>query len=142
MPTAVHSYNDTAIASIQPPNLLLLSDLLVLPGPVIQRTHLSGLEPPGDAMIMERMATHTPRGHAICQLFETVGLTLDTWLHQVVTADGTGVYDDVPRPEGDRGPLLHLEPFFFFWLDFVASNLFWLVVCDHWVIVHGVDGDE
>ena len=39
-----------------------VSILLELPVPVIQRTNLSGLEPPGDAVEVEGVITHSP-GH-------------------------------------------------------------------------------
>ncbi len=50
-----------------------------LPLPVVKGTHLSGLEPPRDAVEVEGMIAHTP---SHCALFaggrRLVGLTLDT----------------------------------------------------------------
>jgi len=38
-----------------------------------------------------------------------VGLALDAQLHDVVTADGAVVYNDIPSPEGDGVPLFDFE---------------------------------
>ena len=38
-----------------------------------------------------------------------VGLAVDAWLHDMVTADGAVVDVDVPGPERYRVPLPHLE---------------------------------
>ena len=39
-----------------------------------------------------------------------VGLALDAQVHDVVPADGAVVNHNVPSPQGDGVPLLHLEP--------------------------------
>jgi hypothetical protein len=38
-----------------------------------------------------------------------IGLALDAQVHDVITADGTVVDDDVPRPERDCVPLSHVS---------------------------------
>jgi hypothetical protein len=96
--------------------------LLELPVSVVQWTDLSGLEPSGDAVEMERMLSHvssdimdlnarthvadTPSDSAFLACSGSlVGLTLDAEVHDVVTADGAVVDDNVPSPESDRVPL-------------------------------------
>jgi len=39
-----------------------------------------------------------------------VGLAVDAKIHDVVTANGAVVDDDVPRPEGNCVPLFHFKP--------------------------------
>ena len=39
-----------------------------------------------------------------------VSLTLDAQVHDVVAADGAVVHHDVPSPQRDGRPFLHLEP--------------------------------
>ena len=60
-------------------HLVRLYSLVELPLSVVKGTHLSGLEPPGDAVKVEGMVAHTP---SHCALFaggrRLVGLTLDT----------------------------------------------------------------
>lgn len=104
---------------------------------------MPGLEPSLNAMLMEGMIASSPSGYAIRQFFKAVRLTLDARLHQVVAANGTGVYDNVPRPKGYGGPLLYLEPFFFLWFEFLSIDLLRLIISDHRVIIHdkcGVQG--
>jgi hypothetical protein len=62
-----------------------------------------------------------------------VGLALDTEVHDVVAADGAVVDDNVPGPEGDGVPLLHLEAL----LAFVGAGLGCLGLCSGcWGVCH------
>ena len=85
--------------------------LLELPVPVVERANLPGLEPPGDAVEVESVVAHSP-GH--CALLTSgtglVGLALDAQVHDVVPADGAVVHHNVPGPQSNGVPLLHLEP--------------------------------
>ena len=86
--------------------------LLELPVPVIQRTDLSSLEPPGDAMEVEGVVAHaSSHGALLGSGRRLVGLALDTEVHDAVSADGAVV--DGPTPRGDCVPLLHIEPLLF-----------------------------
>ena len=42
--------------------------------------------------------------------FNLIGLALDAEVHDVVAADGAVVDHDVPSPQRNGVPLLHLEP--------------------------------
>ena len=86
----------------------LLSDFLELPFLVVQRAHISGLQPPGDAVEMIRVVAISPCWITLLA-FDLVGLTLDALVHDVVLADGAGVHLNVPSPQSHCGPLLHSE---------------------------------
>lgn len=64
------------------------------------------------------MVTHSPRSNALfgC-VVDAEWLTFNTWFHQMVTANGTCVHHDIPRPECHGGPFFHLKPLFLFRLD-------------------------
>lgn len=84
--------------------------LLELPVTVIQRTDLAGLQPSRDAVEMESVIANTPSNGALlagggC----LVCLALDTEIHDVVSANGAVVDDNVPGPERNGVPLLDLE---------------------------------
>ena len=53
--------------------------------------------------------THIANAPGDCAFFRggrsLVGLAVDAKIHDVVTANGAVVDNDVPRPEGDRIPL-------------------------------------
>ena len=56
------------------------------------------------------MIAHTPGLIALLfRVGDLVGLAVDAWLHDMVTADGTVVHVDVPGPEGDRVPFFHFK---------------------------------
>lgn len=50
-------------------------------------------------MKMERVIANSPCYRAIFGVRMLVCLTLDAQIHDVVTADGTVVDDDIPRPQ-------------------------------------------
>lgn len=84
--------------------------LLELPVPVVERTNLPRLEPPRNAVKVERMVANTPSNSA----FFTCGgclicLAFDAKIHNVVSADSAIVDDDIPRPKGYCIPLLDFE---------------------------------
>ena len=109
--------------------------LLELPVPVVERANLPSLEPPGDAMEVEGMVAHAPRDRALLGgRRRLVRLALDAEVHDVVPekltrvevpgnltrvevpkkisqkvpADGTVVNHNVPSPQCNSIPLLHL----------------------------------
>ena len=67
----------------------LVSKVLELPLSVAQRTHISGFQPPGDAVEMIFAVASSPRNSTI--LISLVGLTHDAQVLDVVLADGAGV---------------------------------------------------
>lgn len=89
----------------------LATVFLEFPVPVIQRTDLTGLEPSRYAVEVESVIADSPgycafltRGRGL------VGLTFDTKVHNVVSANGTVINDDIPSPESNGTPLLDFEP--------------------------------
>merc|ERR1719356_1933288 len=108
-----HKYPHTSSGTCSTPHkaVFLMSILLELPVPVVERTNLSGLQPPGDAVEVEGVVTHPP-GHSALLTGSTrlISLTLDAQVHDVVPADGAVVHHDVPGPQSNCVPLLHLEP--------------------------------
>jgi len=69
------------------------------------------MEVPGDAVEVKGMVAHPPSDGALLGGGGgLIGLALDAEVHDVVATDGAVVDDDVPGPEGNGVPLLHLEP--------------------------------
>ena len=61
-------------------------------------------------MEVECVVAHSPCDGALLRGGRgLVGLTLDAEVHDVVAADGAVVHHDVPRPQRNSVPLLHLE---------------------------------
>lgn len=88
----------------------LSSVLLEFPISVVEWAHLAGLEPTGDAVVVEGMVADTPgNGTLFIDSRSLVCLTLNAEIHDMVTADSAVVDDDVPRPQSDCVPLLHLK---------------------------------
>jgi len=57
------------------------------------------------------MVTNTPGDCALLRRRRTlVSLTFDTKIHDVVSTDRAVIHNDIPRPQHDGMPLLHLEP--------------------------------
>lgn len=92
----------------------LAAVLLKLPVSVVEGTDLTSLEPTGDAVEVKSVVTDTPSNSA---LFtgggSLIGLALNAEVHNVVSANSTVVDNNIPCPESDRRPLLHLEAFLF-----------------------------
>ena len=62
-------------------------------------------------MEVKSVVAHSPSDSALLGCGGgLIGLALDAEVHDVVAADGAVVDDNVPGPEGDGVPLLHLEP--------------------------------
>ena len=60
---------------------------------------------------MEGVVAHPPgHGALLAGGAGLIGLTLDAQVHDVVPADGAVVHNDVPGPQSDGVPLLHLKP--------------------------------
>lgn len=61
-------------------------------------------------MVVKRMVALTPGSDTLLlSISDQVRLALDTWLHKMVSANGT-VFDlNIPQPKRHRRPLLHLE---------------------------------
>lgn len=84
--------------------------LLKLPVTVVQWAHLAGLEPARNTMEMEGVVANAPSyGALLARGRGLVRLTLNAEVHDVVSADGAVVDDNVPCPECDGVPLLDLE---------------------------------
>ena len=75
---------------------------------VAKGTHLSILEPSGDAVQMEGVIALAPSQNAI--FGRTLrGLALDAGIHGVVPTNSTIIHRNVPRPESHSVPFLDLE---------------------------------
>ncbi len=84
--------------------------LLELPVPVVEGTDLARLEPPRDAVEVEGVVAHAPgHGALLARGRGLVRLALDAQIHDVVAADGAVVHHDIPRPQRNCIPFLHLE---------------------------------
>jgi len=60
---------------------------------------------------MEGMIADTPGNCTLLVRGGTlVGLAFDTEVHDMVSADSTVVNDNIPGPQSNSVPLLHLEP--------------------------------
>ena len=62
-------------------------------------------------MEVEGVVAHPPgHGAPLAGGRGLVGLALDAQVHDVVPADGAVVHHDVPGPQSNSIPLLHLKP--------------------------------
>jgi len=88
----------------------LTAVLLELPVSVVQRADLASLEPTRDAMEMEGVIADAPGyGAFLAGSRCLVGLAVNAQVHDVVTANGTVVDNNIPGPESDGIPLLDFE---------------------------------
>jgi len=62
-------------------------------------------------MEMERMVTHAPCHRALVRIGMLISLTFNAQIHNMISADGTVVDDDIPSPEPNGVPFLYFEPF-------------------------------
>lgn len=87
---------------------------LEFPFAVVERTDLTGLQPAGNAMKVEGVIANTP-GNSTLFAGGTglICLALNTKVHNMIPADRTVVYDNIPSPECDCVPLLDLKTFRF-----------------------------
>jgi len=85
---------------------------LELPLAIVQRTDVPCLKPTGDTVEVESVITDTPGSVTLFTAgSHLVGLTINAEVHDVVSANGTVVNDDIPCPERDRVPFLNLKSF-------------------------------
>lgn len=85
----------------------LVSVFLKLPLPVVQRAHLSGLQPAGNTVEMESMVADTPGYSALLRGCRSlVGLALYTEIHDVVPTNSTVIHHNVPGPQRHSIPLV------------------------------------
>ena len=86
--------------------------LLELPITVIQRTDLTSFQPAGNTMEMEGMIAHAPsHGTFFRSHGSLISLAFDAQIHNVVSANGAVVNDNVPSPQCDGVPFLDFKPF-------------------------------
>uniref|UniRef100_A0A1J3G4D8 Uncharacterized protein n=1 Tax=Noccaea caerulescens TaxID=107243 RepID=A0A1J3G4D8_NOCCA len=84
---------------------------LKLPLAVVQWAHLSGLEPPADAMEVKGVVADPPSNSAfLAGGTGLISLTFDAKIHDVVPADCAIINNDIPGPERDGAPFFHLKP--------------------------------
>lgn len=84
--------------------------LLELPVSIVERAHLSCLEPSRDAVKVEGVIADSPGDRAFfARSGSLICLALDAEVHDVISADGAVVDDNVPGPKSYGVPLLDLE---------------------------------
>lgn len=87
--------------------------LLEFPLSIVQWAHLTRLQPPWDAMEMERMIAYTPSDGAFIGCGRClIGLAFNAQIHDVIAANSTIVDDNVPSPQCNGTPFLNLKAFF------------------------------
>lgn len=71
---------------------------------------------------MKDVVTHAPRNSTLllCSRVGFLRLTVDTNIHDVVTAYSTVVHLYIPRPESDSTPLTHFKPRLFLLLGWLS----------------------
>jgi len=72
---------------------------LEVPFLVVKRADRSSLQPPGDAMEVEGVVANTPSSRAlVLHIGDLIGLTVNARLHDMILANGTVVYVNIPGP--------------------------------------------
>lgn len=98
--------------------LLLASAFFEFPHLVVQWTYWSAFEPPRNAVRVENVIAVTPAdstGRRACSRW----LAFYANIHNVIPANSTGLYLDIPRPKGNCRPLLDFKPLL------LGRNLMW-----------------
>jgi len=83
---------------------------LEFPISVVEWADLTSLQPSRDAVEMEGMIADSPSNGTLftcCRCL--ICLTLDAQVHDMVSADSTIVYNDIPGPQSNGVPLLDLK---------------------------------
>jgi len=84
---------------------------LELPLTIVQRANLPRLQPPTDAVEVEGVVAHSPSHSAILRCVGTlVRLTFNAQVHDVVSANGAVINNNIPRPQCHGIPFLDLKP--------------------------------
>lgn len=103
-------------SNLENPSLLhlvvfvLATPLLVLPFLVVQRAHITCLQPAGDAVEVEGVVARAPRdGTLPCTIRLLVSLTFNAKIHDMVSANRAGIHLDVPRPQRNGVPLFDFK---------------------------------
>lgn len=104
----------------------LTAILLIIPLFVVQRTHLTGLEPTRNAVEMKGVVACTPSHSALLlgARAQRVCLALNAQIHNLVATNGAIVHGHVPRPERLRLPLFHYE-----------TLRLWLRITTRWCLI-------
>jgi len=90
--------------------LRLSTVFLEFPVSVVQGTYRSCLQPSLNTVEMEGMVADAPSNSAfLARSGCLIRLALNTEIHDVVSANGTVINDNIPSPERNGIPLLDLE---------------------------------
>lgn len=93
-------------------NKLLMTILLEFPFSIIQRTYLTSFQPSRNTMKVESVIADSPsHGAFLTGRRCLICLTFDTEIHDMISANRTVVYHDIPSPQSDGIPFLHFESF-------------------------------
>jgi hypothetical protein len=85
--------------------------LLVLPLLVVERAHLTRLQPSADTVEVKGMIAHTPGNGTFLRLSrELISLAINAEIHNVVPTNGACIDLNIPRPQSNGVPLFYFEP--------------------------------
>ena len=89
----------------------LMTVFLEFPITVIKRANLTSFQPPRDTMEMKCMITHSPsHGTFFWGYGGLISLAFNAQIHDVVSANGAIVNDDVPSPQSHGVPFFDFKP--------------------------------